>query len=283
MAPVDFCDLVDRVVDTTRLWDAEGFVALYAFGSFVRDDLDEWSDLDVCLMRKNDALSYARGWMAQMYDAFGFKVDAIALSLANIGEQASWDVSCFLRGLRENSKLLLGEDVRALIRMPSEHKLRLSVSWVALSCVRRLYSIRREDPLPESLSVPDIFPSRPLAGGNIAWQVATTVVQLLRGIVFLETGVLCEGKSQIYGELRRWGDKSLVSHCTDAIELRREVPRFAPLEQVPPRLSRLRAVLPKLVSRLFMGLAAHGLKDPSYEPSGPLYRPDGRLRPFPES
>lgn len=271
MVFVDFSNLISRVVDLTRSCWAEDWVVLYAYGSFVRGGMDEWSDIDVCLIRKSaNALSSTRSWMTQMYDTFDFQVDPVSLSIDNIGQNAPWEISVILLDLLESSRLLLGEDVRAFISVPTQHKLRLNMSYIALSCVRRLYSIPREDPLPEPLSIPDISPARQSPGGHIVWQVATTVIQLLRAIIFLEMGVICQRKICIHQYLQRQGEELLASYCADVLELRKKVPRFGPLEQVPPLLERLSLVIPGLTSRLFEGLTRHGLVDPSYEPGHPL-------------
>jgi predicted nucleotidyltransferase len=280
MAADDGSGLLQQVVELTRSCWTEHFVALYAYGSYVRGEMDAWSDLDVCLVRK--ALDAARGegqaWATKIGEAFNQRVDPVGLDASNMGQDATWDVAPLLRSLRENSRLLMGEDVRARIPEPAAHKLRLGVSWSALRWVRNLYSIPRERPLGPSLPPLSLSLDTEIRGGSVAWGTATAVVQLVRALAFIETGVFCEEKRLLREHFVRMGDAALAHHSSDLIALRQEAPRFGPLEQIPLRLQHLAEAIPRLTSRLLEGLAKHGLEDPSWEPDGPLYLPDGTLK-----
>jgi predicted nucleotidyltransferase len=270
MTSGDISGLIERVVEHTRSCVGEDFVALYAYGSYARGGMDEWSDLDLCLVLKpsDRYLASLRGWAtraSEMSDATGVRVDPIGLSTDHLGEDVPWDKAFLLWNLQDNSILLLGEDVRALMRAPSKEKLRLSAADSALRLVRSIYGIPREQPVPRFLPAPDL--SLPCETyGNIGRAVAHTVVQGLRALVVLGTGAPCEEKRRLPEVLKRLGEDSLAAYCADALALRQEIPAFAPLQTVPPRVRKLSECIPGLAGRLLVALSEHGLTDPSWKP-----------------
>jgi hypothetical protein len=272
--------ILQQVADVTRSCWSDEFVALYAYGSLTRGDLDDWSDIDLCLIARPGDAGYERRreWAnSPAWETVGRRVDPLALSTDDLGPSASWGYAGFAHCLLANSRLLLGEDFRPLIAQPTEHKLRLCAGWAALHWVRAVYSIPLGQRLPHSL--PELaLDEEPGSLGNVAWRVATTILHQLRAIVLLETGVFCESKQAIRDELVRRGEERLATHCEDILALRKETPRFGPLPEVPTRLVRLAAAIPELTCRVLDSLARHGLEDPSYEPDGSVYAADGSLR-----
>jgi len=268
MAAEDFRKLADRVTEETRSrWEAS-WVALYAYGGFARNEMDEWSDLDVCLVWDPSPgdLGAWRAWAIWVKGKFGARVDTIGLGTEILGEDSPWDVGFLLYALKHSSGLLHGSDIRDRIVLPRRRKLCLSASYAALVSVRRLYGITRQEPLPAPLPRIDVRLLGEHPAGNAAWQVASAVTQLLRAIAYVETGALCGARADLQRVLQDCADAALTSACAEAIALRRRVPRFGALPETLPAVEMLAARVPGFCARLLQDLAADGLPDPSHEP-----------------
>ena len=262
---------------TDGCWD-HGLVALCAHGSFVDGEPDEWSDLDLCLLRENseEALSAGRRWATTISQELGPIADPMLLPLDALSPCAHWGIATFAWSLRHRSRLLRGRDVRPQIAEPSEQMLLVNALSLALLCVRRIYEIDRGNELPAVLGPVSLEPDRSLPGGHMTWQLYTAAIQLLRAIVFLEDRCFCPAKSRLREHLAAAGDRELRAALALASRTRAAVPRFEAVVEVPACARPLAVTIPKLCARLRDNMASRGLPDPSHEPAtGPLYRTDG--------
>ena len=273
--------LLDRAVDITKSIWSDAFIALYAYGSIVRGEADDWSDIDMCLIRRpcDEHRLAARAWFRTLKDTLGDKIDPTVLPMVALHESAAWHIACTLHCLRDQSWFLLGRDIRARILAPSDHWLRLDNCQAPLRMLRALCEIPCDQPLSRPMRAPRCTLDRSVLNGNIAWAVSGAVVCVLRAIVNIQTGIFSNGRRSLSAELRSLGERDLMALCEEALELRGQVPRFAPLTSMPPAVPHLAWSLSALADRLFDTMTAHGLRDPSYQPLGEsIYQDDGTLR-----
>lgn len=276
MAVHDLEKQMAAAVELTRTNATDDFLALYAYGSSVRADADESSDLDLCIvLRSSDtAIASLRSWAVRMEEAFGSRADAAGLFTSNMGDDATWDVSFLLHALRANSRLLVGEDVRYLIGKPSEHKTQINVALVALATLRRLYSLDFENELPERLPRLDISHVNSDSPHGAAWQVYSCVMQNLRAILYLESGVFAESRVDICQQLEGCDEPFLIGLVSKTVELRAKAPRFDRSGDASDVAASLLDCVPDLASRTRDAMDKHRLRDPSFM-CGKWYAPDG--------
>ena len=260
--------LVGQVVEITKRAAVPGFVALYAHGSFVRGDLDAWSNINILMLldEPRDDRATRDNWHKEimaLYEGRGFLIDVTTLPLSHVAPGSPyWIPLLMAEELRTNGRLLLGRDVRGQMGRPTPRQLCLAVAEAALMGVRDLYDVPRNQELTSPLPALAIAPARTFVSGtSAAGQVYATVLHLLRAILYLETGRLPGSREAVLDALRRL-DPPLASYCTAALALRREAPRFGPLERAPEHLGHLVEAIPALTARLFAGLGRQGLKDP---------------------
>jgi len=263
-----FDHLIHEVVALTRRLDQGTFLALYAYGSAVRGDVDDWSDLDVFLIRRDgpEALQRTREWMQQVYDRFQFQVDPIAMPQGRLGARVPDECACLLWSLKKHSRLLWGKAMIEQVRLPTFEELQRAAVQVALLCIRRLYSISRECPVPEALPLPDAARCQECPAGNYVWQVVTAIVQSLRALLTVEGGGYCDSKSEIVDRLRARGEFSLAGLYDTAKDIRDRVPRMEPVEEIPSSLETLRQAIPVVYGRLRRAMITIGMADPTHEP-----------------
>lgn len=266
----EFDRLIQEIVALTQRLDGGTFFALYAYGSAVRGDADDWSDLDVVLIRRDgpEALRQAREWMQQVYDRFQFQVDPISMAEGCLGTRVPDEYASFVWSLKKHSRLLWGKEMIEEACLPMFDQLQRAAVQVALLCIRRLYSISRERPIPDALPLPDTARCQDCPAGNYVWQVVTTIVQSLRALLTVEGGGYCESKSEIADRLRTRGELRLAELCGMARDVRDRVPRMSAVDKIPPSLGILRKATPVIYARLRRAMRAIGMVDPTHEPEG---------------
>jgi predicted nucleotidyltransferase len=259
--------LLRETIGVTRATWSEAFVALYAFGSVVRGETDEWSDLDVCLVRhpSDEGRLAAREWFRSLKSAFGWRVDPTILPVTALCEDATWQIAFLLLCLRERSWLLLGDDIRTDILSPPDRWLTLDNCSAPLRFLRMLYGIPRDRPVPRSLPALDCAAGRALPNGNLAWTVASTALNILRVIANLGAGTFSDSRCGLPADLRSQGEHGFALICEQALSLRPCVPRFAALADVPVPVLRVAASVPPMAERLYDMMADREVHDPSWE------------------
>jgi predicted nucleotidyltransferase len=281
-ATSEWDELIQQVIALTREHAVEHFLALYAWGGALTGETDPWSDLDVCLVLADapkDEPTLAKDWKLSICDEFEPRVDPSAVLMEQLSADAHWRYAGYQFGLRRTGRLLLGTDIRGQIADPTARKLCLSTVNLAFLCLRRLYSVSRDKPMPDPLPPPDPRLALYLpASGNVAWQIVTALLQILRTLLALD-GVFVETKRQIGPALREAGRLELADWCDRAQALRKTVSRTDEMDEIPPAVQSLAEALPDLFRQLLNEMSSRGLKDPSYEPKdgGGFYRPDGTL------
>lgn len=264
----EFDHLIHEVVALTRRLGQGNFLALYAYGSAVRGDADDWSDLDVFLISRDgdEALRRTREWMQQVYDRFQFQVDPIAMAHGGLGAGVPDEYASFLWSLRKCSRLLWGKAMIEEACLPTFEQLQRAAVQVALLCIRRLYSTSRDRPIPDALPLPDAARCQDCPAGNYVWQVVTAIVQSLRALLTVEGGGYCESKSEIADRLRARGEFGLAGLCDTARQIRGRVPRMGPVDRIPSSLATLRQAIPVIYGRLRRAMIKIGMVDPTHEP-----------------
>jgi len=285
-AASEWDELIGQVVALTREHAIEHFVALYAWGGALAGETDPWSDLDVCLVQADAAgqdSDAAKDWKLSISDEFEPRVDPSAVLMGQLGTDAHWRYAGYPWGLLRTGRLLLGDDIRGRIAEPTPRKLCLSTVSLAFLCLRRLYAISRDKPMPDPLPPLDLRLARCMpAPGNVAWQIVTSLLQGLRALLALD-GVFVGTKRQIGPALLQAGRPELAEWCDRVQALRKTVPRTDDMDgvdvvdEIPPPVQPFAEALPGLLHLLLAEMSSRGLKDPSFEAKegGSFYRPDG--------
>jgi len=271
-------DLLPQVLVLTEPYLGRGFVALYAHGSVVTGEMDHWSDLDLCVIREDDALPALREWNDRVDAEFGHALDPMAAPIGQLGADGDWHVAVARCVLHASGRLLLGEDVRDRIAPATPYLIGLTAANTGVTWLRRFLDLFRIYHLPERV---DDLPAVPLEYwpfGNAAYQAAMGTLQLLRALAETRTGVFNSRRSQLVAtvaelrpDLHPWALKALAA--------RQRYPRYEPVEADAPDLRELLENIPALGQMLLDQMAELGLPDPTYEGmEGSYYNADGSVK-----
>jgi len=260
----DVQELLTPLVEETRsMWNDE-CVALYVYGSAVRGNMDAWSDLDLLLICKDTEKSrpFFQEWYKRVRDVAlprPITVDASVIRVPYLKEP-NVDYGSMLLSLKDDSWLLLGDDVRSEIVTPSQELLRQVVLDSMWRYVINRYGLPN-DPLPATLPPLEISCEAEPTKWSPAWQVSMTVIQILRAFLFFETGALHHKKGDLLPAFQKFGDEGLADICAKALQCRKIFPRMGAIRKLAPPLPELVDVVPKLVSRLAASVQQRGLEE----------------------
>ncbi len=256
-------DIIQEVVRSTEDMVGAHCVALYTYGSIVKGAVDEWSDIDVLLVRDaaEEGLQRCRKWMGYLYERYKCVVDPMVLRELSLVTGTDASIASFAWALKTKAVLLLGMDVRERVPWPSVRALQVSAADIAVLSMRRLYM------MPQDMNVPPEVPEyRPgMSGtcpaGSWIWQLVAAAYQLCRAIMVLSQGRLYAPKDALVKAVEQTGDAALVSALAAAKKVRGSLPRWDDSAKGCDSTDMLGAAIPVLYRRLLEEIRCGGLRD----------------------
>lgn len=215
----------------------ESVRAFFVIGSYAHGGVAPDSDIDYCLVWKDDADEERRrhglGVIAHLSHLMGCNLDP----MYNYVERPFYDPSDFAdeydrfycgpvlkRAVKEHSKLLWGEDIRPRIvsSRPEdmlEHVLGAPFCWIKQTHCRPTDGTH---PLESKIVRPltDPEPERDDRGYGDVHQVALRVIHFARALVFLETGEFLFNKMHVPGAYDRYIGGPWASLVREVFEAR---------------------------------------------------------------
>lgn len=256
-------DIILEVVRSTEDVVGAHCVALYTYGSIVRQEVDEWSDLDVLLVRDaaEEGLQRCRKWMGYLYERYKCVVDPMVLPELSLVSGTDAGIAGFAWALKTDAALLLGMDVRERVPWPSVRALQFSAADIAVLSVRRLYMMPRDMNIPPEVPAYRASMSGTCPAGSWVWQLVAATYQLCRAIVVLSQGRLYAHKDTLVKAVEQTGDAALVSALAAVKKVRGSLPRWDDSAKGCDSTEMLGAAIPLLYRRLLEGIRCSGLQD----------------------